>query len=528
MKNTIIKPSVKYLAIIGILIFAHSSCQNNDPEPDNNLPSQEEVVAFNHDVDELSEFEQPAELVEPEVLSQADAARDTDDESLECYTTYYKAAPGFDELLALDPTSDVIYPGALVKGESIPTGEYLPIIANRDSITLSISLQNIAGSPVARIKDPKLSAVREGIKKILDQEVTGATPAKIDYEISQVYSREHLNLALGVNYRSAGTKVSSDFNFESTSYKYKYVLKFLQVYYTIDMDLPSDPSELFKELPDLNALGSTSPVYVSTVTYGRMILYTIESNYSKTEIDAAFSASFASGGGTIDAKYEKVISESSIKALVIGGSGDTASKTVNGPLQVYEYISTGGNYSKDSPGAPLSYKLRFIKNNAVARVVLSTEYFIRTCDLAYPVYSIELQSIACVSCQDGDGSPGEVYGRIWGYVRIDGKETGDRVDWNKNRSHYVSIGKGKSATIGITKITELYRPNYDVDNVLMGGKMYESDAGGTPFGDTDPDDNFGEINPGNVVYLKDIPYGGMSYALDFGEVKANFFLKRLK
>ncbi len=524
MKKTTINQSFKFLFLIGIFTLSQTACQNNDPEPVKKGPSQEEIVTFNHDVNDLSEFEQPAEQVEPAVLSADDPARDTEDESLECYTTYYKAAPGFDELLALDPTSDVIYPGALVKGESIPTGEYLPIVANRDSITLSISLQNITGSPTIKIGDPKLSSVREGIKKILDQEVNGATPAKINYEISQVYSKEQLNLALGVNYRSAGTKVSSSFDFESSTYKYKYILKFLQVYYTIDMDIPSDPSELFTELPDLASLGSTSPVYVSTVTYGRMIIYTIESNYSKTEIDAAFSASFVSGGGSIEASYEKVISESIIKALVIGGSGETASKTINGPGQVYEYISTGGNYSKDSPGAPLSYKLRFIKNNAIARVVLSSEYFVRTCDLAYPVYSIELQSIYCASCQDGDGSAGEVYGRIWGYIRIDGKEFGDRVDWNKDRDHNISIAKGKSGSIGITKTTELYRPNYDVDNILMGGRMYERDAGGV----FDPDDNFGEINPGKVIYLKDIPYGGIPYALDFGEVKVNFFLKRLK
>ena len=522
MKHTINPLSLtSYLLIFIITTF---SCQTKDGDPDPGLPLNEEVTAFNHDVDEMGNFEQAEELPAPEELSKDDPERDSVDESLECFVTYYKAAPGFDEMLSLDPTSDVIYPGALVKGESIPTGEYLPIVTDRDSITLSVSLENIDGSPFIKIGDPKLSTVREGIKKILDQEVNGATSAKINYEIQQVYTKEQLDLAVGANYRSATTKVSSSFDFSSTSYSNKFIFKFLQVYYTIDMDLPSDPSELFTELPDLNSFGSTSPVYVSTVTYGRMIIYTVETNYSKTEIDAAFSASFSSSDGTIDAKYEKVINESSIKALVIGGSGESASQTVSGPKQVFEYIATGGNYSKESPGAPLSYKLRYIKNNAVARVVLSTEYFVRSCDLAYPVYEVSIDRIYCSSCADGTNGVGEVFGSLWGYTRIDGERVGSSASWSKNRKSAVSIGSKKSKSIGISVITELYRPNYDVDDVLMGGRMTERDQGNF----LDPDDNLGEISPGKTLKLKEIPYGGREFTLDFGQVKVYFKVKRLK
>lgn len=264
------------------------------------------------------------------------------------------------------------------------------------------------------------------------------------------------------------------------------------------------------------------------MTYGRMIIYTIETNYSSTEINAAFEASFAGSSGSGSVDYTEVFSSSSIKALIIGGSGESAANTVTNPSEVYEYISAGGNYSKDSPGAPLSYKLRYIKNNAVARVVLSSEYFVRSCDLAWPKFSIELKSIKCVSCQDGDGSAGEVYGQIWGYVKVNNKEVSPRVDWNKNRNQYERIGKGKTASIGQVKIVELYRPDYDVDHVLMGGKMREHDAGETIFGDTDPDDDFGDISPGNIKLLKDIKYVETPYTLDFGEVEVNFVLRRLK
>ncbi|NJN26456.1 MAG: hypothetical protein HC819_11005 [Cyclobacteriaceae bacterium] len=440
MKPLLTKFSSRHAVLFCALVFLYA-CQK-DSEFGPKGPSTEEITAFNNEVDGMTQFEQPQELSEPQKLSEEPPAQDQNNTTLECYTANYKAAPGFDEMLALDPTSDVIYPGALVIGESIPTGEYLPLVAERDSITLSISLENLSGSPVVKIGDPKLSTVREGVKKILDQEVTGGTPAKINYSISQVHTKEQLNLALGANYRSAATKVSASFDFESTSYTNKFVMKFLQVYYTIDMDLPRNPSDLFTKLPDPALLGATSPVYVSTVTYGRMILYTMETNYTKTEVDAAFSASFGSSDGSINAEYEKVFRESSIKALVIGGSGAEAAKTIKGPEEVFSYIATGGNYSKDSPGAPLSYKLRYVKDNAVARVVLGSEYTVRTCDLAYPEFSIEMVSIRCTGCEDGNGSAAELYGNVDGYFVVKDKLFGNKVTWRYSRDNVFSLGKG--------------------------------------------------------------------------------------
>lgn len=495
-----------------------------DPGPIDGKEAEE----FNKALTSLSDFVQPQELPEPEEEI-GDTERDEVDRSLACFTTFYKAAPGFDEMLALDPTSDVIFPGAMLKGESIPTGEYVPIIADRSSITLSASLTNINGSPVVKITDPKLSTVREGIKSILDQEVTGATSASLNFDISEVYSKEQLSLAIGANYRSAATKVSSSFNFESSTYAHKYVLKYLQVYYTIDMDPPKNPSDLFTGVPDISSLGSTSPVYVSTVTYGRMIIYTIESNHSKTAIDAAFSASFGPNEGNISAQEEKVINESSIKALVIGGSGDDAAKVVNGPADVYAYISEGGNYSKESPGAPLSYKLRYLRQGTpVAKVVLASEYTIRQCDLTFPIYSIEMDYLKCTGCQDGDGSQAEIFGSISGTIVVSNTASiikSGKAEWEYTRANNFKLKRGETKNVDIFAEVELNKPDYNTDYVEMKGSLTEKD-GGNGFLDPDPDDDFGPAE--HRILLKDINHAGIIYELDFGEVKVGFVLKRIQ
>ncbi len=480
---------------------------------------------FNTLMASLPAFNQPEELKEPTVLDQTPSERDTEDTSLECYTTSYNAAPGFNKMLALDASTDVIFPGAILKGETIPTGAYVPIIADRTPITLSASLTNIEGSPVVEVIDPKLSSVRAQIKTILDQKVTGATPAKTSFEISEVYSKEQLNLAIGANYRAAATKVSASFDFEQSTYKHKYMFKYFQVYYTIDMDPPQNPSDLFSDAPDLNAIGGTSPVYVSTVTYGRMIIYTVESNYSKTQIDAAFKASFTSSDGSIGAGYEKVIKESSVKAIVIGGSGSDSAQIVNGPQEVYNYISEGGNYSKESPGAPLSYTLRYLKQGTpVARVVLSSEYRVRQCDVAYPLYRIRLQQIECFqgNCLDGDKSNAELYGNISGQMYQNGKVINSATFWRHTTSNIYELGN-RSQTIGKTILTEYAKPDYDKDYIRLYGYMKERDVW------PDADDDFGASE--RKVFLRDVQLGAPALKINLNyesKVVAVFYVERVK
>lgn len=514
------------ILMLSLVMTLVLSCSKDEITDSTEPISGGQADEFNSLLASLPNFNQPEEVSEPtEVEEKAvPPAQDQENSSLECYTNYYKAAPGFDEMLALDPTTDVIFPGAILKGETIPTGEYVPIVANRAPITLSASLTNISGSPVVEITDPKLSTVREGIKTgILDQEVTGATAAKVNFSISEVYSEEHLKLAIGANYRSAATKVSASFDFSRSTYQYKYVLKYFQVYYTIDMDPPKNPSDLFTNVPDINSLGSTSPVYVATVTYGRMVIYTIESNYTKAEVDAAFKASFGSSDGSVDTEYEKVISESDVKALVIGGSGSDAAQTINGPADVYQYISNGGDYSKDSPGAPLSYKLRYLKQGTpVARVVLASEYPVRQCDLAYPVFTIELDYLKCTGCEDGDGSPAELFGRLTATLYNNGVQKGGKVVWDYKEGSTFALKKGETRYVNITvPPIELYKPDYDADHVSIGGSLEESD-----FGLFDPNDDFGDAS--DKIYLKDIPYGGKHFVVNFGEVQVGYWLERLK
>lgn len=479
--------AIKIICIWGVLFLL--SCEKDKIDPQR----------FDELVSALEFLNQPDEIpvpIEVEVIDTAEASGD-----YVCSVKRYKAAPGYDELFLMDPTSDVIYPGAIIKGESIPTGEYIPILADRKPMTISVSLQNIAGSPSRTIEQPKLSTVREAINDILSADVTGATPAKVSFEIEEIYSEEQLALAVGGNYKNSFVSVAGSFDFTKQDIRSRLVVKFLQIYYTIDMDLPQQPSNLFQTFPDMASLGSASPLYVSTVTYGRMVLFTVESSYSSFEMNAALNATFSSGvqSGSIDvsSQYSNMINNSSVKAYILGGSGSAAVQGVNGIDGIINFMTSGGDYSKESPGAALSYKLRYLKDNAVANIILTSEYNVRQCQRIFSNYLVELWQIECVDCDDA-GSEAEMYG--WLAVTVPGSDP--VYLWNVGESSAQRVIPDIGGFLDINTNTNFTLTHASAESyIILSGHLLEDDLTG--------DDNLGwatkdvyldEFN-GSFIYL---------------------------
>jgi len=159
-------------------------------------------------------------------------------------------------------------------------------------------------------------------------------------------------------------------------------VKFMQVYYTLDIDIPEKPSNFFDSSVTWDDLKgqisqNLSPMYVSTITYGRMALFSFESTDNSTDVNAAVNAAFWNYKLKISTEYEDILKRSTIKATIIGGSAASAVGAINGFEGIKEYIQTGGDYDKNTGAAPLAYKLRHLKDNAIGNIILSSEYTIR-------------------------------------------------------------------------------------------------------------------------------------------------------
>ena len=113
----------------------------------------------------------------------------------------------------------------------------------------------------------------------------------LGFTIEQAYSAQQLDLSLRASYKGGGISVKGGFDFTNRQIKTRLVAKFIQSYYTLDLDLPDQPSDLFAEDIDRALFGVYMPMYISTVTFGRMALFTVESELEETDVRAFLNAS---------------------------------------------------------------------------------------------------------------------------------------------------------------------------------------------------------------------------------------------
>ena len=297
----------------------------------------------------------------------------------------------------------------ILDGNSIVTGEYKPILGcTRAPLTISTDFANTSVSSSTVIESPTLSSIRDGIKKcIANAEITGSTAAKLSWEITEVQSEEQLQLSIGATANiGRKAKISNQFNWNDDSKKSRFLIKFVQTYYTIDIDFPPTPSDWFinTTLDDFKrALGDkpSVPCYVSSVSYGRRAYICIESSASAKEVSDALNASFKFGAVSTDIstniQNNKTLSEAKYSGIIIGGSASDASKAINNQQAVLDFIANGGDFSKDSPAAMVSYKLRKLSDNTTFNVISAGTYYLRSCESRFGTLVVTPQKIGSLS-----------------------------------------------------------------------------------------------------------------------------------
>lgn len=371
-------PGLAVLALLGLFLV---QCGGDDgvTTPQNGGEIDAKVAELDHIVQEDPFPERPVgdPVTETYVFG---------DRTYECGEQQYEVAAEFDRQIALNPMSDILWPGSIVDGATILSGEYVPIIAARAPLNISISLVNIEGDKSRTVQSPALSTMRTAVGEILAQNVTGATAAYVTHEISQVYSEEQINLALGASLTDGRFSIARQFDFSNSEILSRTLVKFMQIYYTIDIDLPAKPSDLFAPSVNWAQLASqisaaTSPMYITSISYGRMALFSMESTYSAVEVSDAVEASVTAieAGVNLAGEYADILQDTTIKATIIGGSGASAVLSIDGFEGLREYMLDGGNYNSDTAGAPMAYHLRYLSDNASGRVVMAQEYVVRSC-----------------------------------------------------------------------------------------------------------------------------------------------------
>lgn len=375
------------LSFMLIVIFTHTSCEKDDQFQfnDPSLFIEDSICS-----DLAARIKNMSQLPIDPKIEKTKIGNSTviDDGNYICTTQPVKWGVQYDERTLLDPKVEVIYIGNDIVLESLNTGEFKPYsMPNRGQYTISISLPASPGLSSKEIIDsPSLSNVRDGINRLLERVAPNSTSADMRFSKEEIHAKEVVDLALGAGFSGWGASIKANYDFSSEKLRSKILIKFVQKYYTVDVDIPKSICEWFDQqnLPDPSLFEGLSPVYVSSVTYGRMVYFMLESSASMDEVNKALEASFSAFGksGTFDIseEHKKVLNESSISAFIVGGSASGAAGAISGIDGMMKFIQKDATFSVNSPGVPIAYTTRFFSDNSVAKLSLSSEYTIRNCE----------------------------------------------------------------------------------------------------------------------------------------------------
>lgn len=403
-----------------------SSDLSDLPEPD-------------YDLGEPSEVEESGDIavtVTPESdLERNERLSDEQTEETEkmvCTVQRRRITAGGGPNILLNPELGTIWPGAILSAGSIARGQYSPALTAdrrdgtpipeiRQPLQLSLSLRNISGDNTRTIDPPSEGNYRTELDSILSQYDDNAnTPANMSYEIRQIHSSEQLDIELGAHYNNATVDVKNQFDFSSDSETNKLLVKFYQKYYTADISLPNPLAEGIVSKPSQYL--KNNDVVVDQVTYGRILLFTAESNYQRTRVqnslDVAVNSGVQEGDVSLDIDDRQTLRETEITGTVIGGASEDAAQTISKPGEdalpaIKSFIQDGARYDpKTSPGSPIAYRTRYLSNLNTANTYLTTTYNERNCQPKTSKFRVHNLTWRVVEESDPGGDE-DVYGDIW-------------------------------------------------------------------------------------------------------------------
>jgi len=317
-----------------------------------------------------------------------------------CSIVDYSLDSNFDDVSILRPNLDAIYPGALVAAnDRMLDGNPDPLSIEKGAYKLRINLPGIGQNGVLNIQNPSKSVVDTKIDDALQWWYANAgdneIPANSVYSSANLYSSMQLSRDIGLNLSWADSNVASQLNFTNNTERRVATMSFKQVFFTITMDTPLSPADMLGNTITLDEVRARitdeiPAAYVSSVSYGKIFILRMETEYTEETSDIDLSA-VLDYSVNVEADYDEeknnIIQSSTFKLLSIGGNAEvgvspiSSSDFTSGPGGFVEAI-TGSNalLSADNPGVPIAYTMRFLKDNSLAKMGYNTDYTVEQCD----------------------------------------------------------------------------------------------------------------------------------------------------
>jgi hypothetical protein len=294
------------------------------------------------------------------------------------------------QLAAYGPNNGLLWPGALVQGRSLAGNQLAPVGLTHgpQEITVLSFIPTGTESIGALIQTPALRAVNDEIIDIVFGSSNPHQPAQMSFTKYEIFSAEQAVTTINATFSGPGVDFSSYLSTLDYSSRSHLILTFVQNYFEVTVAPPAHPSEFYGTRVSLREIkaqssqttGANPVVYVDSVTYGRAAYIVLSSTVSLRKLSAAVNASFggllASGhlGGTTE--QQQVVRSSDQKVFVLGGDAAAGARLVTQNIAgLPEWISAGGTFSRESPGKPIAYSVRYLRSDyRPAGAFFTTDY----------------------------------------------------------------------------------------------------------------------------------------------------------
>ncbi|MFB5651551.1 thiol-activated cytolysin family protein [Leptospira wolffii] len=330
-----------------------------------------------------------------------------------CTTTQWGASEirNLADRAILNQGMEVLYPGALLQGKYLEAGGYTAITIPRAGGKIFLTGVKLAPNAIYSKELDKISPsnVKQAIEDLLSTNVIG-TAADASFSVEQVYSENHLLFNLGLDARFSDVALKTSLGIDNLGKKNYILMKFTQKFYDVNFEDPVLSTSVFKDLgnfqdPEGQIAENNPPLYVSKVSFGRVVYFLLESEYTALQVKTALEVAWNPGlltavspvppiGGEVSVTHEEVLDKTRISYFVRGGNAGLAlapigSANSSNPGSMYlairDFLANpeAANYSAANPGAPIAYTLNYLKDRSVAKMSYTTVYDQRDCEATY-------------------------------------------------------------------------------------------------------------------------------------------------
>jgi len=349
-----------YLAFL-IPLFCTFSCNN---EVDDNLSVETSKMEKNY----ISTFNNVVSI--PSESINWDVSHHPSNDSLDLKTRATNNTS-----IQMSVTNDQLYLSAPYSAKSIHDLTYSRIPVRLKSAFVTYTYP---GYHFEEVTNPTFSTMGRALQKAIESpKFSGKQLQGFEYDYKEFKHYSELKLAFGANVNIAQIfKLNVSHNEEHIKLKAGLFARVVQKNFSSIMDYPEDGT-VFKNDSDLKTYGSLSPVYINTITYGRMAIIAIESNESYDKLKTAFNASLTAkvinGDLNIDAESLKILKSASVRIFVSGGKGNDVAQIVTGFDKFTQFIVNGGEFTKQDPGVPIFFTANYVHDDSVFTTKFVTE-----------------------------------------------------------------------------------------------------------------------------------------------------------